>query len=135
MLALGLGVLGVFLPLLPTTPFLLLAAACFVKSSDRLYRSLMNHRQLGPYIRNYREHRAVGRGQLTATLILLWATLAASAFVTPATRPVQLALLLVGIAVTIHLLSLKRLPASCTDPSGAAIIGDGKRGIRKRNHE
>jgi uncharacterized membrane protein YbaN (DUF454 family) len=57
----GLGVLGIFVPLLPTTPFLLVAAACFVRSSDRLYQRLITHRTLGPYIRNYREHRAITR--------------------------------------------------------------------------
>jgi hypothetical protein len=113
MILLGLGVLGVFLPLLPTTPFLLLAAACFVRSSDRLYSSLMNHRLLGPYIRNYRDHRAISRGALASTLALLWATLAVSAFLTPSTALVRVILLAVGIGVTAHLLSLRRRPGSC----------------------
>ncbi len=60
--SLGLGALGVVLPLLPTTPFLLLAAACFFQSSDRLYDWLMRHRWFGPYIRNHREHRAITLG-------------------------------------------------------------------------
>lgn len=60
-LALAIGVVGVFVPLLPTTPFLLLAAACFFRSSDRLYSWLVNHKWLGSYIRNYREHRAMTR--------------------------------------------------------------------------
>jgi len=74
--SLGLGALGVVLPLLPTTPFLLLAAACFFRSSDRLYDWLMRHRWFGPYIRNYREHRAIALGAKVGTLTLLWATLA-----------------------------------------------------------
>ena len=53
------GAVGVVVPLLPTTPFLLLAAACFMRSSDRLYRWLTRNRLLGDYIRNYREHRAM----------------------------------------------------------------------------
>ena len=55
----ALGIAGIFLPLLPTTPFLLLAAACYVRSSPRLYRWLMNHRWTGEYIRDYREKRGL----------------------------------------------------------------------------
>ena len=55
----GLAALGVFLPLLPTTPFLLVAAACFARSSPRFYRALLGNRVFGPLIRDWREHRAV----------------------------------------------------------------------------
>lgn len=55
----GLGVLGIFLPVLPTTPFLLLAAACYARASRRIFNWLLNHRQFGPLIREWREHRAM----------------------------------------------------------------------------
>lgn len=55
--ALALGVIGIFVPLLPTTPFLLLAAALWVRSSPRLYGWLLSHRRLGGYIRDFREKR------------------------------------------------------------------------------
>jgi hypothetical protein len=58
-LSVGLAVLGVFLPLLPTTPFLLLAAACYARGSVRFYNWLLNSGTFGPMIRNWREHRAV----------------------------------------------------------------------------
>ncbi|MEO8138457.1 MAG: YbaN family protein [Gemmatimonadota bacterium] len=58
-LSVGLAVLGAFLPLLPTTPFLLLAAACYVRGSVRFYNWLLNRPTFGPMIRNWREHRAV----------------------------------------------------------------------------
>lgn len=135
MVSLGIGVIGIFLPLVPTTPFLILAAACFVRSSKRLHDALMSHRHLGPYIRNYREHRGLTRGSAAATLALLWATLGASAFLTPVTLTVRVLLLAVGVGVTIHILSLKRLPGPCADPDGAVVIRDGKRGTRKRSHE
>jgi len=135
MVLLGVGVLGVFLPLLPTTPFLLLAAACFVRSSDRLYSSLMNHRILGPFIRNYRDHKAISRSALASTLALLWATLAVSAILTPTTTLVRVILLGVGIGVTAHLLHLKRRPRACGGAGDEAIIGYGKGGNRSRNHE
>ncbi|NQU27807.1 MAG: DUF454 family protein, partial [Candidatus Marinimicrobia bacterium] len=57
-----LATVGIFLPLLPTTPFLLLAAACFFRSSDRLYRWLITHKWFGLYIKNYREHKAITKG-------------------------------------------------------------------------
>jgi len=55
----GLAALGVFLPLLPTTPFLLVAATCFARSSPRFYRALLGNRVFGPLIRDWREHRAI----------------------------------------------------------------------------
>ena len=58
-LSVGLAVLGAFLPLLPTTPFLLLAAACYVRASARFYNWLLNTETFGPMIRNWREHRAM----------------------------------------------------------------------------
>jgi hypothetical protein len=60
-LALGLGIVGVFVPLLPTTPLLLAAAACYLRSSEKMYRWLLGHCWFGPFIRNYRQHRAITR--------------------------------------------------------------------------
>ncbi len=60
-IALGLGVIGIMLPLLPTTPLLLLAAGCFIKSSTRLYKWLIHHKTLGPYVYNYLELRAISK--------------------------------------------------------------------------
>ena len=59
LLSLGLGVLGIFLPVLPTTPLLLLAAALFLRGNRNLYDWLLNHPELGPYIRNFMEHKAI----------------------------------------------------------------------------
>ena len=63
-LATVVGLIGVVVPLVPTTPFLLLAAACFVRSSDTLYDRLIANRLLGGFIRDYREQRGVSAGKL-----------------------------------------------------------------------
>ena len=70
--SLALAVLGLFLPLLPTTPFLLLASACYVRSSERLHGWLMGNRVLGRYIRNFQERRGIPLRAKVATVVVLW---------------------------------------------------------------
>ena len=70
-MALGIGVVGIVVPLLPTTPFLLLAAYCFSRGSRRLHDWLLNHPTLGPPIRDWREHRSVsGKAKLSAMIAI-----------------------------------------------------------------
>lgn len=108
-IAVGLGAAGIFLPLLPTTPFLLLAAACFLRSSDRLYNWLITHKWFGRYIRQYREHKAISRQTKLATIILLWGTLAFSGFVVLDALWIKILLLAVGVGVTMHIMSMKTM--------------------------
>ncbi|MBE6287409.1 MAG: DUF454 domain-containing protein [Mediterranea massiliensis] len=108
-ICLGLGILGIFLPLLPTTPFLLLAAALYFRSSPRLYNWLLQHKHLGPYIRNFREHKAIPLRAKIISVSLVWITLLyAALFVVP---QLWLKLLLIGLAIGIswHILSFKTL--------------------------
>lgn len=78
LLAVGLGVLGLALPLLPTTPFMLLAAACFAKSSPRLHDWLLTHRVFGPTIRDWRDHRAIRPRAKRMAVLAMAAALALS---------------------------------------------------------
>ena len=79
-IAFSLGIIGVFIPFLPTTPFLLLAAGFFLKGSDRLYQWLINHKVFGEYIRNFREYKAIPKKTKIFAVSTLWATILASIF-------------------------------------------------------
>lgn len=71
-LAFVLGILGIFLPFLPTTPFLLLAALCFSKSSERLHQWLLRTPFAGQIIRDWQEKKVIPlRAKFTATILLL----------------------------------------------------------------
>ena len=107
-LALLLAILGIFLPLLPTTPFLLLASACYLRGSERMHRWLLGNRIFGPYLDNLQAGRGIPlRGKIIA-LTLMWISLAISAWYMPV--PWALPLLLIsGIGVTIYLLRMKTL--------------------------
>lgn len=107
--AVGIGTVGIFVPLLPTTPFYLLAAACFFRSSDRLYRWLIGNKWCGPYIRNYREHRAIPRHAKIVALILLWGTIGHAVLALLDQLWLRILLVTIAAGVTIYLLSLKTL--------------------------
>jgi len=108
LIAVGLGVLGAFLPLLPTTPFLLLAAACFARSSTRLHAWLHQNRLFGEYLRRYRAGEGMPLRAKIIALTLLWSSLAYSATLTLPKYGWMLSLLLVliGLGVSLHLIRL-----------------------------
>lgn len=114
-LALGLGILGMALPVLPTTPFLLLAAAMFMRSSERLTEWIFNHKRFGPPVRNYFEHKTVDKRSKIYAMLLLWPTILISAWMV---EPLGLkfTLVLIAIAVSVHVLSLRSTP----EPSNTA---------------
>ena len=74
-LALLLGILGLFLPLLPTTPFLLLASWCFARGSDRLHGWLLSHRVFGEYLRNFEAGRGIPLKAKIVATVMLWGSL------------------------------------------------------------
>ncbi len=103
----GLGILGIFLPVLPTTPFLLLAAACYTKSSKRFYNWLINNKWLGIYIKNYREGNGIPLKVKILSISLLWFTIGYSVVFVVNTFLIQVILILIAIGVTIHVLSIR----------------------------
>lgn len=107
-LALILGTLGIFLPVLPTTPFVLLAGICFSGSSPKAYAFLQNSRYFGPYLENYRTKRGVPLRTKVKSLVMLWALLILSAVITDKLW-LRLLLIAIGTGVSAHLLSIKTL--------------------------
>ena len=75
----GLGILGIFLPVLPTTPFLLVALGCYARSSQRLETWLLNHRLFGKYLRAFKVSRAIPLKAKIVSIILIWAAITSSA--------------------------------------------------------
>lgn len=105
-LSVSLGVLGIFLPLLPTTVFLLLGAACYARSSPRFYYKLVNHRWLGPYIRSSREGQGMRRRDKAITLALLWAGIGATMIWSVEAIWLRLLLAAIAAGVTVHVVKL-----------------------------
>jgi uncharacterized membrane protein YbaN (DUF454 family) len=106
-LCLALGAIGIVLPVLPTTPFLLLAAALYVRSSKRLYTWLISHRLFGPFIRRYRETRTISRRSKVISLVLMWAMISLSLLLFIESLYAALAVLVLGAAGTAVLLRIR----------------------------
>jgi uncharacterized membrane protein YbaN (DUF454 family) len=114
---LAVGVIGIFLPVLPTTPFLLLSAACYFKGSRRMHDWLLNNKWFGSYLRNYREGKGVSVKVKAISILSLWATIGYSAFYVIDMLIVRIVLLVVAIAVTLHIASLPNLRRAVASPA------------------
>ena len=106
-ISVGLGILGIFLPILPTTPFLLLAAACYARSSKRFYDWLITNKLFGSYIKNYRDGKGVPLKVKIFTISFLWITIMFSVFFIIQIYWVRILLFFIAIGVTIHILTIK----------------------------
>ena len=103
------GVLGIFLPLLPTTVFFLIAAACYARGSQRAHHWLMTNRLFGRYLRNYQEERGATLGTKIVTLASLWGGLALAAYLVSPPLWGYAILAAIGLGVTAHLLRLSTI--------------------------
>lgn len=108
----GLGAVGVVLPVLPTTPFLLVAAACFARSSRCSRIWLLRSPVLGPVLRGYLRHRVVPARAKATALVLLWPSVAWTATQAVPVPAVGVALLVIAIAVSGYVLSLPSKPST-----------------------
>jgi len=103
----ALGTIGIFLPLIPTTPFLLLAVYFYMNSSYSRLRWLLNHKYLGPYIKAYLSKEGIPLRVKVKTISLLWITMLTTIFLATDKLHVRLILTAIAVGVTIHLLLKK----------------------------
>jgi uncharacterized membrane protein YbaN (DUF454 family) len=108
-ISLGLGILGIILPLLPTTPFLLLAAFCYLKGSERMHNWLMNHRVFGKYIRDYMEGRGIPLKTKVIAISFIWITISITVLFFIDLLLIRILLIGIATAVTIYLVRFKTL--------------------------
>ena len=121
-IAIGLGILGILLPLLPTTPFLLLGATCYLRSSNKLYQWLINNKWLGSYIKNYYEGNGITLKTKIVSISLLWLSISYAAIFLIEILIIKILLLIIAIGVTKHLLSLKTLVMKNNEQSSSSNI-------------
>jgi len=100
------GAIGVFIPILPTTPFLLLAAACYLRGSERLHRWLIYNRVFGEFIRNYTEGRGIKQRQKIYTISFLWLMIIFSVIYVLNNSLFRILLLFIAMVVSIHIIIL-----------------------------
>lgn len=110
MLALAAGVIGVVVPVMPTTPFLLLATACFLRGSERMRRWMLTNRWFGEYLRRYREGRGIPARTKVGAIAFLWTGIGLSATMFLESWIVRSVLLVVAVGVTVHIALIGRRP-------------------------
>ncbi len=105
--SLTIGVVGVVVPVLPTTPFLLLAAFCYARGSKRFHAWLIGAKVLGPYIRNYQEGKRMSTSAKLTTIVFLWMTMLATIALLDSDLIIKLLIAGVAVAVTAHIATLR----------------------------
>lgn len=108
-ISLTLGLVGIVLPLLPTTPFFLLAAACYYRGSDKMYNYLITHKIFGKYIDDYRNKGGIALHVKIYTLTALWMSISYCIFFLNISIVMNVSLFFVAIMVTYHIASKKTL--------------------------
>jgi len=98
---------GIFLPLLPTTPFYLLTAWLYMQSSPKLYQKVMSNKYFGTIVRNFQENKSISLKTKIITISMLWVIILLSAFLVVSAWWLRLLLFAVAIGVTIHVLSYR----------------------------
>ena len=103
----GVGIVGIFVPILPTTPFLLISAALYARSSERFYNWLINNKIFGRFIKNYREGKGIPLKVKIITIILLWITIGCSAIFAIDIFWVRFLSVMIAVGVTIHIIRIR----------------------------
>ena len=103
----GIAIVGIVIPILPTTPFLLLSAALYARSSKRFYDWLLNNRLFGKYIKNYREGKGIPVYLKIMVITLLWITIGVSIVFAVELWVVRILLVVIALGVSIHILKIR----------------------------
>lgn len=109
-ISLILGIIGIALPILPTTPFLLLTAFCYLKSAPAWHKRLLESKYLGPYIKNFQENKCIPLRIKVYSISMLWLTISISAIFFVSLWWVRALLFAIAVGVTIHILSYPSQP-------------------------
>lgn len=114
-LLVAIGVIGIFLPLLPTTIFLILASACFVKSSPKANEWLRNHKILGVYLKNYQDKTGLTIKSKIISIVFLWISISLSGYFLTNEPYIRLILLAIAVGVSIHIIFIKTMKQQFTN--------------------
>ena len=106
-ISLVLGTLGIFLPLLPTTPFYLMTAWLYMRSSQKLYHNVMKNKYFGAIVRDFQEHKSISLKTKIISITMLWCTISASALFAVSSWLIRAVLFVIAVGVTIHVLSYR----------------------------
>ena len=105
------GIIGIVLPLLPTTPFFLLATACYMRGSKKIYNWFIHNRLIGNYIQCYQEERSLPINGKIFSIIFLWVTILCSILFILSNSYIELFLIIIAVIVTVHILTIKTMRA------------------------
>ncbi|MBU4293630.1 MAG: YbaN family protein [Actinobacteria bacterium] len=103
----GIGIIGIFIPILPTTPFILIAASLYARSSQKLYKWIINNKVFGRYIKNYREGKGIPLIIKISAIALLWITIGCSALFAVEILFIRIIMVLIALGVTVHIACIK----------------------------
>lgn len=108
-LSIGLGVIGIVVPLLPTTPLILLGAVCYVKSSEKLYQKLIKNKWLGAYIKDFREKNGITRRNKILSISLMWLSIGGTILFMDVSFLLGSILIIIAVTVSAYILSFDTL--------------------------
>ncbi len=106
-ISMAVGIIGIFVPILPTTPFLLLAAVCYMKGSNRLHQWMLNNRLFGAYIKSYIQGRGMPLSIKILTILLLWISIGVTVAFGVQHIALRAVLVLIAVGVTVHISLIK----------------------------
>lgn len=107
--SIALGVIGIIVPLLPTTPLLLLGAACYIRSSEKLYKLLLRNKWLGGYIEDFQQKKGITLKNKVISITALWLSMGISLYFSISTLWMSILLVIIAVSVSAFIMSFRTL--------------------------